>query len=353
MRPSKTNRRFKILAAVVCIISVGIVVLILQLEGPAYDSGQIKSLSLRAYQGEAAAIGLMKAAGTNALPQLIQLLHARDSLLRKGVWSGLRQAPANTRQTAAKRFPPPNAEATREAAARALGLLGEAAKPAIPALSDALRDTEGRVRVEAAAALVRIGTDSLPTLISALDDKDARVRQSAVGALGEIGANNPDVLTALNRTLSDPDHWVRSSAAYSLACIGTTGVLVLINHVKHPVSEPAKTAAASMLTNSHGPVRWAASKFCQLAKAPEPETRRLAVESLSYLSNQRNLAVIVATEALKDSSPDVRLAAVRTLETTGRREPELLTALVERLKDESPEVREAAAALMRAWEKSE
>lgn len=354
MRRSMANRRFKILAAMVCILGVGVfVALINQLESPTPANEQLKALSLRAYQGDRTAIGLMKGTGTNALPQLVRLLRTHDSVIRKGLWAGLRQAPAKARQKVATQFPPPSAEAVREAAARALGLLGEAGKPAISALADALRDTEGRVRVEAAAALVRIGTNSVPALIGALKDKDAKARQTSAGALGEIGMNNSNVLTALSRSLNDPDPWVRYSAAYSLACLGTTGVLVLINNVRHPVSESAKTSAANMLTNSYGPVQRAAAEFYQSAKGGETDTRRLAVESIGYLPSQRDIAVIVVFESLKDRSPGVRLAAVGTLEKIGRKEPELLTALAACLKDESPQVRDAAAALMRAWETTE
>src|SRR5947199_188227 len=67
-------------------------------------------------------------------------------------------------------------------AANALGRCGARAKEAIPALAEALRDD--RVRPFAAHTLGKLGTAALPALTEAARDKDEDMRIDAVVALG-------------------------------------------------------------------------------------------------------------------------------------------------------------------------
>jgi hypothetical protein len=79
--------------------------------------------------------------------------------------------------------------AERRRAATALGGLGAAASPAVPALTDALHDEDATVRQAAAEALGKIGPDAsgaAPALTLALADPDARVRKNAAWALVAI-----------------------------------------------------------------------------------------------------------------------------------------------------------------------
>ncbi|MGC8880568.1 MAG: HEAT repeat domain-containing protein, partial [Anaerolineae bacterium] len=76
-------------------------------------------------------------------------------------------------------------EDVRQAAARALGKIGDAA--AVPALIEALRDEDEDVRQAAAEALGKIGdAAAVPALIEALRDEDMWVRRAAAEALGKI-----------------------------------------------------------------------------------------------------------------------------------------------------------------------
>jgi hypothetical protein len=82
-----------------------------------------------------------------------------------------------------------NDVADRRSAAAALGGLGAAASPAVPALTEALADEDATVRAAAADALASIGPEAgpaVPALTSALADPDASVRQSATEALAAI-----------------------------------------------------------------------------------------------------------------------------------------------------------------------
>ena len=81
----------------------------------------------------------------------------------------------------------------RAHAAWALGSIGEDAKDAVPALTQALQDPE--VRGDATEALVQMGKDAVPALVQALQDQNEYVRLHAAWALGEMGT--PEALKAV------------------------------------------------------------------------------------------------------------------------------------------------------------
>jgi HEAT repeat protein len=98
-----------------------------------------------------------------------------------------------------------------------LEILSGAPEPStIPALREALRDPEPRVRRMAARALGAHGTDAepaLPDLIGlANGDEEDDVREHAVRALGGIGLRTPQVVTCLRERSVDPDPSVRRAS---------------------------------------------------------------------------------------------------------------------------------------------
>jgi hypothetical protein len=78
-------------------------------------------------------------------------------------------------------------ETTQIAAADALGRIGG---PAVPALSDALSDSDAVVRLQACKALAFMGakaSPAVPELVQRLYDSEEAVRTQAANALGQIG----------------------------------------------------------------------------------------------------------------------------------------------------------------------
>ena len=106
---------------------------------------------------------------------------------------------------------------TRRNAAWALGA-GDASE-AVPALVEALKDTDAGVREQVAWALGAIGDKrAVDGLIGALKDQAAPVRKQAAWALGAIGDKR--AVTALMASLKDGDAGVRKQAAWALGAIG-------------------------------------------------------------------------------------------------------------------------------------
>jgi HEAT repeat protein len=96
------------------------------------------------------------------------------------------------------------ADNSQTAAADALGRIGE---PAVPALSDALRDPDPIMRLQSCRALAYMGAqakDAVPALIQALNDSEGGVREAAADALGQIGQPAAPAVPPLMQMLRGP-----------------------------------------------------------------------------------------------------------------------------------------------------
>src|SRR5205807_2266319 len=113
--------------------------------------------------------------------------------------------------------------ARRRTAAYALALIGPKAAEAVPALTEALRDTESDVRALAAKALGKIGQEakgSAPMLATALKDSDAIVRVHAALALWQVDGRN-EGLAVLTEALKAKEDRVREHACLALGDFGS------------------------------------------------------------------------------------------------------------------------------------
>jgi HEAT repeat protein len=200
-------------------------------------------------------------AGTNAIPTLLWMLRQRDSsfkhkvmeLVQRQHFIKVHYIPAERRNQAAYfAFLKLGARAeaavpalieiyelklspfSRQATARSLGHIGPAAKRAIPVLLRGMADTNTLVRCDTLLALADFHAEPelvVPALTNALNDPDGKVRLFACMALGDVGrAGSPDVakvgnpseewvrqtVAGLVKSLSDPDPSVRGQATLAL-----------------------------------------------------------------------------------------------------------------------------------------
>src|SRR6185436_18344229 len=93
------------------------------------------------------------------------------------------------------------------------------ASEAVPALIEALKDTDAGVREQVAWALGAIGDRrAVDGLVGALSDSAPGVRKQAAWALGELGDSR--AVSGLTKCLKDADAGVRKQAAWALGAIG-------------------------------------------------------------------------------------------------------------------------------------
>lgn len=111
----------------------------------------------------------------------------------------------------------------RAAAVEAIGQLGAAAVPEIPAISRMLRDSAADVRQAVLQALVNLGAGSrtlVPAARAALSDSSSTVRASAADALRSLGSTAAPAVGDLSASLGDPDERVVRGAIVALGAIG-------------------------------------------------------------------------------------------------------------------------------------
>ena len=117
----------------------------------------------------------------------------------------------------------------RRLATHALAEIGPAAREAVPALIEVLRDPESFVRVWAAAALARIqpeNADAIPALVAGTRDGIFFVRSLAAWHLGRLGPRHPgigSVVPELRELLNDNDPSVRAEALVALENLAGKG----------------------------------------------------------------------------------------------------------------------------------
>jgi len=242
-------------------------------------------------------------------------------------------------------------------AAYALACIGDAARPA---LIDALKSSEGSIRLGAAKALGGMGArakDAVPVLIGTFDLGDAELRDEVVEALGLIGA---DAVPALTRSLASGNSGRRSGSARALGAIGPAAagagavllerlpqekelavreailgalprvglphekVVPLLVSAFRDSDEAIRSAALNALLRIRPAGALAVPSLAALLVAPQPELAARAASALGRFGSEARAAVpaLVAGAARTQPVPPAYAAAL--MEIGGPAVPELL-----------------------------
>ena len=142
----------------------------------------------------------------------------------------------------------------RSKAARALGRIGTGAKGAVPALSKALADEDGSVRIQAALALTKVDPaqwkTALPVLLAARNGPDEALRAEAAAAWGGIGPGVRDAIPYLQDVLKGNDPQARQKTVATFARFGPEAVPALVDALGLEHS-PLFTPAGSVITSPY------------------------------------------------------------------------------------------------------
>ncbi|TAK12350.1 MAG: hypothetical protein EPO32_08650 [Anaerolineae bacterium] len=238
-----------------------------------------------------------------------------------------------------------NSWVVRQAAASALGLIGDTAS--VPMLREALNDDTEWVRDDAARALGQIGDPAaVPALLNTLRDDYLSVGEAAAWALKNIG--DPSAIAGLRHALQDDNKNVRLLAAWAL------------RELENPASEPiggikvtlAALALRDSLKNDNPQVRWEAAE--DLGFISDPATVELLRDALNHprwsvrqaaAVTLGNIGDSVATPALRaalrDNDPRVRQEVIEALGEIG--DATVISDLVDALQENNNWLRRAAA----------
>jgi len=229
--------------------------------------------------------------GDDAVEPLIAALSAAETRAR-AAWAlselGERAKPAIPALTELLKN-----EAGARDAAMALGPLGHAAKSVLPNLIAAMNNPNEEARAAIAAAIKQIGPDAehIPALIPLLNDRYLKVRSTIILTFGYMGEPGKATIPAITKHLSDPSSWCRMHAAASLARFG-------------PDAKNSVPALREALRDKEGVVRAAAAN----ALARIYPSAEIVPDLIDVVQDQnervRNLAsealVIVGKPALED-----------------------------------------------------
>jgi HEAT repeat protein len=207
----------------------------------------------------------------------------------------------------------------RQQAAWALRMLGKEARPAVPALVEALYDPNDFVRIEAAHTLLVIEPGNsklaLPVLLAALRNANAEVRQEAARRLATLGPRVQGAAASLANALADENAGVRQAAASALGKLGPDdrATAVLLKLLKHSCGETRFCAA--MLLGKQG----AANKAVVVALAwafqdTNPVVRAAAGQALLKLGPTRSKAIGILLPYLKKGGESRRVTAMAILQ---------------------------------------
>ena len=155
-------------------------------------------------------------------------------------------------------------------------------------------------RQKAAWALVKIGDEAIDALFEALENGEfSDLRYKTAWVLGKIG--NPKALEPLAKSMqNDSDYVVREWCASALETIGDTlAIPYLVRAMQNDSSKDVRLRASVALRNLG-----AAEALMGLLKAPEPETRGMAVTGLAKLKCEAALGGVAYL--LADDDVEVR-----------------------------------------------
>jgi HEAT repeat protein len=202
-------------------------------------------------------------------------------------------------------------------AARALGLMGPAAKAAVPDLAKAASGGDAGLRIAVAEALGRIASPEPQTaaaLGKLLTDADPAVRHAAALALGAAGPAAKTAAPELEKALGDARPEVGRAAALALGSMGQDGIGILKKALGASDAGVRQFAARGLGRIGSEAAPAAGDLAKALVGDKEAAVRREAAWALALIGpGAKDAAAAGLEKALKDDDYLVRFAAARAL----------------------------------------
>lgn len=220
-------------------------------------------------------------------------------------------------------------------------------KEAIPALIQALRDDNAKIREESAMVLTTLGSqasEAVSALIETVKDRDPVVRHTAAWALGKIGPAAKPAIPVLGEALRDSEPRVRVSAAFALSRLDPDRTPAMVDHLIHALEDAdARSSAMVALETIGPPANAAASKLSDFVKkAPDKWHRAFAARALAKVDpNSKTISLLLG--ALKDMDVHVRIYAAHGLHDVGPSATAAIDPLIESLREEDKNLRARSA----------
>ncbi|MCB0061402.1 MAG: HEAT repeat domain-containing protein [Caldilineaceae bacterium] len=206
-------------------------------------------------------------------------------------------------------------------AADRLGLLGDAAGDAIPALAGALADEYEPVALNAAYALAGMGAPAIDALVTALESEQKDVVRNAAYGLAALGSA---AVNALTERLNHSAEQTRGYAAFALGEVGladiadpqpaVAGLAQVVADESEWVRRNGVEALGTLgIKNQPATERAAVEALCNGLRDGDGQVRFTSALSLTRLGPESAVAVPALQQALHDENRYVRANAVDAL----------------------------------------
>jgi HEAT repeat protein len=153
----------------------------------------------------------------------------------------------------------------------------------------------------------------IPALIEALGDSDRFVRWAATRMIGELPPENAQTaVPGLARLLSDPDLNVRQAAAASLEAMGKYAAPasnILANALLDGDTEIRTMVMGVLIRIPPQQAKVAVPQLIELLSHADPRLRKASAETLGRIGPPAQPAVAALRRLLGDDNADVRTAA--------------------------------------------
>lgn len=206
-------------------------------------------------------------------------------------------------------------------AARALGLLGKDALPAVPALVKLLADSDPVVVTQAAAAIGSIRADddrdaipaadaavyaaTVEPLVATLVHPDPRARRAVIRALRRVSTSREELAKTVRRQLADSDPIAVMPALHTLADMGDDAVPFLVESLDDPASRYWAEVVLAEIGPGAAPAVESLAKLVREGEIPEQVQAILALAEIGPAAAPATEAVVAAL-----GSPDNALRYV-------------------------------------------
>ena len=236
-------------------------------------------------QQDKEAVAAVQALCTNDLPALVVAINYDADARREKFYARLAWLPTFVPRFLQYQVFPDHRYRKRNTALAAFWMLGPAAAPAIPALTNLMYSTNYRIAEQGASAICATGTNGLPQLVQAITNPAFPARVTvlfSMCSLVYIGTNAGPVIPALLACTHDPDSAVRFHAVRTLGSLPIqldTVVPALVANFSDPDPDLPRWSIYA-LTDIGPPARAAVPALLRLFQAPESDLRDQAEVAL-------------------------------------------------------------------------
>ena len=233
-------------------------------------------------------------------------------------------------------------------AAAALGRMGTDAAPATALLIRCVLSDDELLRTTAAMSLGFIGPAAVPSLRSLLQSDDEKIRIAALNALGWIGAQAQTVVADLQGLCVCDSARLRMAACAAMAkiCGGPTETLpVLLEGLQHP-DEIVRKESIEQIGRLQDLARGAIAQMLPCLQDPSPAVRAGCALALVRIDPHCEQAIDPLISLLQDTESAPRINAGIALATIGPAARPAVKRLAAMLNDPDPTISAVASAAL-------